>query len=363
MLKKIVEKRTEVFKEKFPNFQVSKKSNSLYTKIGEKTRDKEVFISGRAVTKTTLDKLGTKVNWKENYSQYVYLLTPKGRLMVSSGGNFKSLSLRELSQRHELLEDIFFIGKKYEWLKNYKKLWEYRLFQSFSSLADAKKFLGFSFISDQDFYDLFGGGWYDYLSVMILAKEKSNAVRLLKNIDNEDKDTLKDYIQMCQDNNIPIEIPAGKNKLQELHDNAMWEINRKNMDAYSKEFRYEITENFTQIWKERGLEFRRLETPYQMYEQGIKQAHCIGTNYSNGLGSYAFYSFSYKDKEYEIQIGTNGDVWQFYGRKNTNPPQELKEKVKTNVDLSFTLKDVNPDVKNYPMNKELVKETEDWLDF
>lgn len=360
MLKKIVDKRVELFKEKFPNFQVSKKSNSLYTKIGERTIDKEVFISGRAVTKATLNKLGSKVAWKESHSSYVYLLTPKGRLMVSSGGNFKSLSLKELSQRHEELKDIFFIGKKYEWLKDYSKLWEYRFFQSFNSLADAKKFLGFSFISDQDFYDLFGNDWYDYLSIMILAKDKSNAVRLLKNIDNEDKDTLKDYIQMCQDNNIPIEIPAGKNKLQELHDNAMWEVNKKNMDAYSKEFRYEITENFTKIWKERGLSFRRLETPYQMYEQGIKQSHCIGTNYAGSLGSYSFYSFNFKDRDYEIQISPNGSVRQFYGRKNTNPPQELKEKVTTNITLSFDLKDINTDVINYPMDKNKVVEEDDW---
>lgn len=352
MLKKILDKKIEQFKSDFPNYQISKKTGSLYIRCGVHKQQKTVKYTGRSMTKGIIDKLGKTVTWTENRASYVFLLTPKGKLMYSDHGRpFKSVTLKSINRGIGEVKEVFFIGKKYEWMKDYNNLWGYRFFQGFNSLADAKKFLGFSFISDADFVSLFKSDHYDYLSPMILAKEKKNVIRLLKNIDVESKDLLNDYINMCQDNNIEIEIPAGINKLEELHDNAMWKVNEKNAENYSKECKYDVIEDFTKTWKERGLEFRRLSTPYEMYAQGVKQQHCIGTNYATTLNKHLFYTFSYQGKEYDLQIYGNGGVGQFYGRRNKPAPKELRQLVVSDINFSNKIVDINPNLTNYPMIK------------
>jgi len=354
MLKKIKEKRIEQFKTDFPGFKVSEKTGSIYCRIGVVESTKQTKHTGRAVTKNTLSKIGQLQEWKVSVARYVYLLTPAGRLMVSkSGGNFKSVGLKQVRLENPELQNTFFIGKKYEWLKDYPNLYPYRLFQGFNSLGEVKKFLGFSFISDEEFTKLFTADWFDFLTPMILAKDKKNVVRLYKNLETDDKDLLNDYINLCQEHNMEIEIPAGKNRLEELHTQAVWEVNKKTAENYSKEKRYEIKEEFTEVWKERGLKFKRLETPYEMYAQGIKQQHCIGTNYAKTLNRYAFYSFEDNGENYEMQIYENGSIGQFYGRKNKQVPNFLREKVTKDVNLKYSLIDIQPDLKNYPMLKEV----------
>ena len=355
MLKKLVSKREELFKQVFPEHAVSKKTGSLYARVGLVDRPKEVFMSGRAITKGNLKQLGTKKNWIEKTARYTFLLTPKGRLMVSEGGNFSSVTLSYLKKRYHCdidVTNIFFIGKKYEWLKDYQNLWSFKFFQGFNSLSEAKKFLGFDFISDVDFSKMFGDSHYDYLSPIILAKDKKNAVRLLKNMDGSDWDMLNDYLTMCRDNGFDIEIPAGVNRLQELHDGIVLKINEKNAENYSKEKKYDIIEMFTEVWKERGLNFKRIETPYEMYVKGLEQSHCIGTNYATTLHSYAFYTFNYEGKSYEIQIYSDGRIGQFYGRRNCHPPTELREKVKIQEGLKYNIVDLFPNgLKDYPVKE------------
>jgi len=349
MLKKITEKRIEQFKNDFPEFKISKKTGSMYIRIGVTESTKQIKYNGRAITKGTVKKLGQFQEWKQSKARFVYLLSPAGKLMMSKeGGNFRSVTLKALRTENSDLTNTFFIGKKYEWLGNYPNMFPYKFFQGFNSLSEAKKFLGYSFISDEEFSNLFKDEWFDFLTPVILAKDKKNVVRLFKDMGSDTRDSLNDYINMCQDHNMPVEIPAGKNKLEELHDSTMWEINKQSMDCYSKEYRYDIEENFTKVWIERGLTFRRLETPYEMYSQGIKQIHCIGTNYAGNLGRNAFYSFSQEGKDYEIQIYSNGSVGQFYGRKNTSVPADLKESVTKNIDLRYNLTDTKPGLKDYP---------------
>lgn len=356
MLKKIITKREELFKEVFPEYAVSKKTSSLYARVGLMDTPKEVFISGRAVTKGNLKQLGTKRTWTEKTSRYTFLLSTKGRLMVSEGSNFKSVTLSYLKKRYHSDVDvpsIFFVGKKYEWLKDYPNFWSFRLFQGFNSLGESKKFLGFDFISDADFYKMFGDSHHDYLSPIILAKDKKNAVRLYKNMSWEQWDTLNDYITLCRDNNFEIEIPAGINKLEELHNQAVFKVNENNAENYSKEVRYVVEESFTNIWKERGLVFKKLDTPYKMYIKGLEQSNCIGTNYAKDLHRLAFYTFEYENNSFEIMLSSYGGIGQFYGKRNCNPPLGLKKKITEDVDIKIKIVDLYPDgLKDYPFLKE-----------
>lgn len=357
MLKKILDKKVDMFKNTFPEHKVSKKTGSLYHKVGVSENKKVVVHTGKSVTKNTLAKLGTTVEWVEHKSRYVYLLTPKGRLMVSRyGGNFSSVTLKGIRQEFDELSPIFFTGKKYEWMKDYSNLWNYKFFQGFNSLGEAKKFLGFSFLSDADFIKLFGEESFDYLQPMILSKNKEDVVRLYRNLDTEVTDLLRDYIALCNEHSLTIEIPAGRNKLKELHDTAMFKVNEKNAENYSKEYRYDIVEKFTKVWEEKGLVFRRLSTPYDMYLQGLKQSHCIGTNYATTLHRYAFYTFIYEGEEFDIQINQDGAIAQFYGKRNKQAPEKLRKVVTDTISfvgMEFKLLDTKPGLKNYPMLQQI----------
>ena len=349
MLKKLVDKKIEQFKKDFPEYGISKKTGSFYARVGVQKIPRNVRNSGFAVTKGTVGKLGTMNTWVENRAESIYLLTQKGKLMVSKrGARYKNVSLKDLRMGCEDLKNVFFIGRKYEWMREFPNLYPYRFFQSFNSLSDAKKFLGYSFISDSDFVSLFGDKMFDYLMPIILAEEKSNAASLMKKINGKSLDLLSDYLNMCLNNDIPVKIPAGINRLDELHSEVTLEINRTQMELYSKEFRYEITEEFTKVWRERGLVFKRLETPYEMFEVGLKQSHCIGTNYASSLGRQAFYSFTYDSKQWEVLIYLNGSVGQFYGKRNSEVPYNLRKLVTEDIDLKFFLTDVNPDIEDYP---------------
>lgn len=366
MLKKIVEKRIESFKTVFPDFKISKGGN-FYCRVGIVEQKKSVKLLGKSVTKNTLNRLGETRNWTETKASRIYLMSPKGKLCYSTGGNYKPYSLKQAMDDSKIT-DIFLIGKKYEWLRNHPNLAQYRFFQSFNSLKDAKTFLGFGFISDEAFYKLFDKSHLmDCMIPLIKAKDKKDAVKLLSSIDSQATNLLNDYIKICLENNLDIEIPAGKNKLKDLHDNTVWEINKANIDRCSDKEKYEIAEGtFEQKWIEKGVKFTKLNSPKQLYATGVAQKHCIGS-YSSDLHKYSFYSILFIDRNYEIQIAQDGDIRQFYGYDNCNPPSQITDMIiKSEIDYKhiIRLKSGEKDKEDgYPFLKEFkhVDDVEDLI--
>jgi hypothetical protein len=363
MLKKLIDKKTEAFKQAFPKFQVSK-NGSLYYRQGVKKEKRKFIRNGFTITKNTLDKLGAKVEFEESVARDVFLLTKTGKLMYKNSVNrFSVFNLKKVRNYQHNLLGIYLIGRKYEWLKDYPDLLQYKFFQSFPSLAEARKYLGYEFISDKDFAHLFEERTYgiDVLAVLVKAKDKSSAYRLLKKINTEDIHFLNDYIRLCLDKGFEIEIPAGVNKLKELHDTAVWEARKEDAENFSKKDNYEAVDaNFETLWKAKNIQFERIKSPYEMYMTGARQKHCIGTNYYSTLGSYSFYTIYWKDKEYQIQINQNGYSSQFYGYDNKTPPQELKDL----MDLSNTeiykhkiIKRTDADFSEYPKIDPSAKES------
>lgn len=364
MLKKLIDKRIDAFKEKFPEYEVSRNGN-IYYREGVREVERRIRFNDLSVTKNTINKLGTTTVFKEKTSQNVYLITKKGKLMQRNSMNrFTNLTLKK--SKYTNLLDIWMIGRKYEWMKDYPALLEYKFFQSFGNLSEAKNFLGYSFLSDKDFYQIFiDGNNTQVLYMVIKAKNKANVAKLLKNLDYDTRQLLKDYIQICEEKGYDLDIPAGKNALREIHDNAIWEARKEDAENYS---RLEIYDGkdcaFEDEWRKRGIDFKRIMSPYEMYEIGAKQQFCLGTNYYNQLHNYSFYSVFYEGKEYEMQISTSGYVNQFHGYKNiVNPPQELKDKLIKDVDLKHSiikLKDFHPD--EYPKVKNGKKEIDEILE-
>lgn len=369
MLKKLINKKIEAFKEAFPEYEISKNGN-VYYKQGVQKVEKKVKTTGISVTKNTIDKLGTIKEWTEHRAQNVYLLTKQGKLMVRNSSNrFSNLSLKSAERAafvSEKLIDIYLIGRKYEWIKDYPILLRYKFFKSFKSLGEAKNFLGFKFISDADFYSMFNGeyGKVCTLEVVLKAKDKSNAYKLLKNLDIHSNAMLKDYLHICDECGFETEIPAGKNKLKELHDAAIWEARKEDAKLYSKQEVYKGADCiFEEEWTKRGIEFQRLKTPYEMYVTGLKQMHCIGTNYYNSLQHYSFYTIYWKEKEYQIQLDTKGSILQFYGFNNSHPPQELRDLVKEGINLAHKIEKIaDYDYREYPKAQSKKKSVDELLE-
>lgn len=342
MLKKLVNKRIETFKEKFPDYEVSKNGN-IYCRIGVQEIERKIKLTELGVTKNTINKLGSVKEFKEKKSNAVYLITKQGKLMVRNATNrFSNLSLRTIQNQygHNNLLDVWLIGRKYEWIRDYPALLRYKFFQSFKSLNEAKVFLEFDFLSDKDFYQMFvDGSTIPVLFMSIKAKNKSNVPKLIKVLDYEAKQLLKDYLHICEEKDYEVEIPAGKGSLREIHDAAIWKARQEDAENYSKLEVYDGKDcNFEKEWAKLGISFERLKSPYKMFEVGAKQQFCLGTNYYGQLHNYSFYTIIDGGKEYQIQISPEGKVIQFHGYKNViNPPQELREKLTKDIDLKHSI--------------------------
>lgn len=363
MLKKIREKKVRAFKEIFPVHQVSKKGN-LYFRHRPHTKDLDLYFGGHCVVKGTFDKLGTKEVRKLQTQDAIFLIDPRTgkQLIKHREGNIKRMTLKDVIM-YPILTNIFFPGRKFEYLINYKKLWVYPLAQNFTSLKGFKTFLGYDFLSDDDFYAVFSNcETFDYILLMGMTNDKHNLIKLLKSKSHSDpqkNNYLTDYIEMCVDANVKPNIPAGMNKLIQRHDDLVLELNMVKLAVASKDVQYlekRVDTNngrpyFTDYWDSIGLSYRRLNTQYDMLMQGIKQSHCIGSNYSHRLKDYSFYTIKYQGMEYDLQIYPSGMIGQFYGKKNTYPAMQIKVLV-INNDVSYEHKIVeNSEVDIQPIQK------------
>ena len=374
MRAKIRDKRIETFKKLFPDYKVTKKGNFMY-EINRRKEERYIVNNGYNVTKGIFNKIGTTTLIEKFTSDTVFLITTTGKLLLKDrirgriSNNFKAVTIKDLIHRgHSTIKDVFFIGRKFEYMATYKGLWGYRIFQNFNSLKEAKLFLGFNFISDSGFYEMFKhihkynkmglGRICDIIFYISLCKTKENKVdihNLILSLNKESLGYLKDYIDLSIERGTEVQIPRGINKLKELHDTQVKEANKENADCYSKEKKYYIeNESFTSIWEEH-LKFKKLNTPYEMFLQGCIQHHCIGTNYYRNLHSHSFYTILWEGKEYDLQINPKGYIGQFLGKYNSQPPKKLTNIINNdNIDYKHSIRQVpGTDLTKYPLVKEL----------
>jgi hypothetical protein len=358
MLKKIRDKRIQVFKETYPDFTTTKAGNFMY-KINHKRVDINIEHSGYSVTKGLLKKLGTTETINRGIEDGIVLMCTTGKMLIkwNEGRNFKRMTLKDVMQ-YSKLATFYFIGRKYEYLENYPLLWSYRLFQNFTSLKEAKMFLGYDFISDEDFYLLVeilrikGGekaedlqkigvdrmdwrgsfyGGVDIIKILAGGINKVNTAYLISNglKGKKDLDTLVDYVGMCLENDIPCHIPKGRNLLHELHDFVSIKLAKEKLDKASdvQYYKAEPVKNvpfYEEVWGERGVKFKRVNTERKMLELGFIRKHCIGSMYSNLLDRHSFYTVYWEDEPYEIMLSPSSQRWnQFYGKRNSHPPKDL----------------------------------------
>jgi hypothetical protein len=394
MRKALIEKKLRKFKELFPDHEISKKSGSIYTVLNSVTNTRNVVIGPHSITKGMLDRVNEKREWVET-SKEILLLTSKGVMFHKPlhYKRFKRVSLKMVSkwwrgdlnikrphelprvtnsilnwwddvqgtpqkskektelEREELtkkneefyskvvngIAQIFFIGKKCEWMFKYPNIWDIRYFTGFNSAKEAKNYLGYNFISESDFYSLLRGNNQSF-GVMVTARrseeEKVNLIHLLR---NDHFISLNDYIRMAEGNGHPWKIPRGVNKLTELHDREVFISNKGKIEEYSPVKTYYLSQCF-RIWNDLKLTYKVLDSPRAMYLEGVKQSHCIGSycqKNSNKVSSDSmFVRFEWKDSAYDIQINMmSGSKIQFKGKHNTPAPKDLVDLVGQGLDL------------------------------
>jgi hypothetical protein len=347
MLKKIVNKRVEMFKQIFPEYETSKKGN-LYYKLNPYQSEKQLPYTGFSVTKGTYKKMGQRTTYNKGECDAIFLIKPDtGKMLIKRRylRNYKIMTLKDVRDL-PVVAPTFFIGRKFEYAKDYPILWKYPLTQNFTSLKELKNFLGFDFINNKQFYSMFQEDEArDYLKLFFFAKNKSNVYNLLTNNDNHAAifDIFHDYLTLCQSRGVEVKIPAGINKLRAYHDELVYIVNQEKLRDADKNKYFELLPIkppkgkifFLDYWDSIGLKYRKLESQYDMLLQGIKQNHCIGSNYSHTLHHQTFYTITHKGEEYDMQIFPDGRVGQFYGKYNRPVDSDLRRELKENPNISY----------------------------
>ena len=348
MLKKIREYKINRFKEAFPDFKVSKRGN-YYHVWDQDTNTRTITFSGRHSTENTLHKMGQTQEIPESKAN-ILLLKPTGafRLKLKHKFAFKNLTFKDLSnassfEKHSLdaIYDIFFKGKKYEYLKQYPKFWDYHKFlQGFKSIREVKTFLGYEFISDSVFVELWQ--WSQHADPLLIlaymAKDKKSKRRLLKllscvlEIRSKNPRTLLtgsqyllDYYQMANQLGHPFVMPVSEMQLGKMHDDLVDKLNSAKLQDFSDD-RHKYKGNILKNLESSELEYRLLDSPRKIFRQGSHQRHCLGS-YTDQLDTYLFFSVISNDEYYDAQVSKQGKLIQFYGKCNTAPPAKLREEV------------------------------------
>lgn len=240
MNKELYTRRIETFKREFPNYATSEVGN-IYTYLNESTREFQIHNDGFSTTKNQLSKLGTVNKFTKRTYSSLLMITTKGKLLFKPlNGRFQTLTLTQFVRlcRFGLGEsltnqvaNVFFIGRKYDYLIKFPDLWRYKMFQNCSSLKEGKIVLGFESIPDLEFVKLFS--LYDLnldiINLLYFSDNKYNLVSLFNkilksNVKKEYTDKLGDYINMFPMAQ-PYKIPKGLNSLTRLHDEKVLEAN------------------------------------------------------------------------------------------------------------------------------------------
>lgn len=217
--------KIQLFQNQFPEYRISKNGN-FYCYISGKNSNPinepppaQIKYTGFNITKGTIGKLGQTITTFSKKDSV--LLTSTGKLMtkltVTTSSTYRMvtpkvlfdlLSYGAFEPHINILAEIFFIGKKAQWLKSYSCLWPYRFFQSFTSCKEAKEFLGYGALSDHQFISLFlptkgENHERDILAGLIKGDDKSAGFIPINNL-------IVDYVNVAVDKNDLVRIKWPK---------------------------------------------------------------------------------------------------------------------------------------------------------
>lgn len=256
------------------------------------------------ITKSTINKINTQDKFMIPQRD-VLLLTKNGKTMVKmiNEKHFRSMSYKDIyniinyenivSDKLSSIKDLFFIGKKCEWLKNYdvNMYGHYNFLRTFESEKKLLLFLGVTFkinkLNEKILYNLIAG--YKF-------KNKNNLL-------NAEKNELEDTIKMIEQTNNQHFYNSNK-KISNIHNEIIEIYNRENIENKSEEI---IVPDFQKKFLEKlkvnlpECKITPLKCEKDLFVEGLKQRNCVGSR-SYALKDNAFFHIKNKKDEYTIQL-------------------------------------------------------------
>lgn len=293
------------------------KSGNHYVEKGDGLQQ-HINICKFTCNKSNIDKIGTSFTIPDKSQTVVVLLTKTGKVLICKGNSkfhtlSKKLVLQFYSYLGEGLINLFLIGKKIEWMKNYTEKIEwlryYNFLKSFSSLKSALVFLNYT--------SELHGSQYSRLGNLIEGYRFKNKESLLEINDDV---FITDTIRMIRELDKPhyYDSPA---KIENLHDTLIYEYNLQSIASKSElvtrpnyELKWELIEE---------LDYTFLDTEKKLFTEGLKMKHCV-SSYSGWLMDYYFLHIEYEGKGYTAQLSKER-IHQVKGVCNQYPPGYLME--------------------------------------
>lgn len=227
---------------------------------------------------------------------------------------------------HYHVRKFFYKGKKNEWVLDRLDCDGFEFFRSFSSLKEAKIFLGYDFLGDDEFYEFLGDSRKICLIFYAAVLEKSDRVALVHHFREKRVEYLVDMWNMLMgsresgaelDN---FSIPANHEKLREIHDDLTFEFNKSKALTYNNEEIFYESPLF-EVFDKNNLKYEIINSERSLYLTGCKSHHCIASR-NTSMNTDLFVTFFWEGESYDCQFKHN-KVYEFRGYKNKNRPDEL----------------------------------------
>ena len=336
MNKKVFEKKLQALKEFGERYNWHFKTSAagnyyLISSIRPQIKEWSAYN----VTKATLNKIGETFEIPPICA--IIMLTKTGKFLRKDLKSNKFIPIN----RHTYPE-LWYIGKKSEWILSKGETFRHlRLATQFSSFNEFKKFLGFEFISDNDFETLCDTNIE--LPILFANRTKQDRINLMQLYNNVVISDILDVLNMSKKLDKEVVIPSGKNSFEELHKELTLETYKINNPLF--EVNVEI-KNFDIPYS-----YEIVTSNYQLKERGRVNKHCIGS-YADRMKTDLFIVI---DGKYDAHIhiekwGAKKDTWQLSqirGYANCTPPIEMRDSIsealeKASINITYNKQITTP---------------------
>ena len=339
----LIKKKVDKFKKQFPNaftegnYLVSQ-DMPKYSLRCDNFRAKDVH----RINKKHLFSINLPIpSYGKMFGKSIYKINTLSGEVIKDDKLLTVKSCRDMD-----LVDILLTGETYEYMIDHPYMWNMEIGKDFNSFKEFKIFMGFDFYSNKQFKELIvlfqdTFGIYPFIN-MLYYENKKNIYPLLTKIEPDKSSIFVDYISLCNVKNKPLKIYSSPHKIEELHDQMVYEDNvgqlenkNKRQVAYLKPTKEGYL--FTEVWDNIiPIKYKHLNSEYLMWEEAIKQKNCLGTIHSDQLSMNSYFSILYEGHLYDMQINpNNGTVVELKGYNNKfEPPKQLVDLL-INSDINY----------------------------
>ena len=295
---------------KLGEVKVSKKGN-YYVELSRNTDIVTTDYNYFNVTKAKINNVGETFTYPKISTEIIMLTTTGVYYKNTNSTKFSKLSLKDV--RHKVkLKELFLIGKRAEWLKNYPQLslncWNY--IKSFSSLREMLKHLGVTFnlsnITENQ------------LECLIVGYKFQDKHDILK----YSPQYILDIIRMINQTGL-FEYYQTSKSLPKVHNELVEIINKNKLESYSNTPIFPVyAKQVIKQLEDSNIKFTWLNNHRDLVLEGMKQHHCVSSR-QNQLYNTLFFNIEHAGKDYTLQC-TKNTVVEFKGKYNEAVPVELK---------------------------------------